>query len=204
MALAAALLGPPGAPACAGVITSFGLVTPFPNNDDVTTASPNVIELAASLSTLGPHDLVLTVQLSGGVTEYEVLAAVINNTGRPWSGFRLALGVGVGAAFVPATELVGLDFDLPGATPPPTGGALALATHEEQFVRFDGGLIPPVFSGLFSFALDVSDAAGETPYSFTLRFEPEPVPVPAPASLLVLGPALLALAALLRARRPPV
>ena len=46
-------------------------------------------------------DIVFTTDFSQGTTEYKVTEFVDNNTGVAWSAYKMQLGTGTGATFVP-------------------------------------------------------------------------------------------------------
>ncbi len=158
-----------------------------PNNDDVAGQSPNFLLVTQkAYNAIGPVDLEFTVVPSGGTTEYFMEEGVDNGTGIDWSGYRLELGFGVGADFVPSTSGDGLDFDFPDQN----SGAdfttfFSTLTENEDELIASGGLFP---AGAFTtppffFSVDVPD--GIT--AFTIRQQPIPVPEPASIALLGLG-----------------
>ena len=199
--LAAALLGVALAlaPAAAGAasITSSGIVTPSPGNDDAGADNPNLVEVAGFVSSLDPVDLVLTATNSGATTEYRFVVSATNDSPAEWTSFRLQLGTGVGSGFTPV-GVDELDFDMPDQTPNPTGGVFASVEHTPGALEFGDGTVPMIFGTVFVFAVDVPDTADPSgAYSFTLRLAPgAAVPVPLPAALVLVGAPLLGCAAL--------
>ncbi len=159
------------------------------NNDDVLGQSPNFLLVTQkAYNAIGPVDLEFTVVPSGGTTEYYIEEGVDNGTGIDWSGYRVELGFGVGADFVPSPSGDGLDFDFPDQN---SGADFStfftdpLIENEDELIA-SGGVFP---AGAFTtppffFSVDVPD--GIT--SFTIRQQPIPVPEPVSASLVsVLG-----------------
>lgn len=185
-----------GGGAAAGQITNLSIVTPAPNNDDVAgTANANLVEVTGFVGSLAPGDLVFVVRNSGGTTEYRLSAILNNDTGTSWSGFRLELGFGTGAGFVPVGPLGVVDFDLPERDPGPTGGAFPVLDHGAGSLTWSGGIVPPIVDNPFTFSIDVGDlvaAAGMAPeggYEFTLRQTPVAA-ISAPLPLVLLGAGL--------------
>lgn len=210
-------------PAWAGVIVTASLLpapgltgggafgtTGAPNNDHVTVRPPNNL-LALDFGT-GPGyvpgrpiDTVVTVQNSGGTTEYTIMASAFNDSGRAFGGYRFELGFGTGAGFVPADVLGTLDFDTPSRDPAPTSTRFTTLDHQPTLLAWSDGLVPGVLppggqpSVLFQFSLDLPDVSNQIPafaqrpngYVFTLRQIPLDAPagadVPEPTSLVLLG-----------------
>lgn len=148
---------------------------------------------------VAPVDIVMTVGgTASGATEYVVIENVQNSTGVDWSGYRVELGFGVGAGFVPSTAGDGLDFDDEDNSPitfaPGPADFVTVTRPTEDILLASGGtLLDGQFSGTdFVFHLDVPDGITE----FTLR--QQPILVPEPSTLMLLG--LLPLTALRRRR----
>ncbi|QDS98068.1 PEP-CTERM sorting domain-containing protein [Adhaeretor mobilis] len=164
---------------------------PFPGNDDVIGDSGNVQVVAQKHYTgIGPVDIqfdVFTATPPGGTTEYLFQEGVDNSTPFDWSGYRIELGFGMGAGFVPSTPGDGLDFDAPDFSSPPDFSTFfsTLDVWTEDVIQVSGGLhpngggysLPP-----YEFTIDVPD--GIT--SFTLRQSPIAA-VPEPTSLALLA-----------------
>ncbi len=172
-----------------------------PNNDNVVGDSPNgiLVTQKAFFDANGVADIVFSVTDSGGTTEYAFAEGVSNSTGLDFSQYRIELGFGEGALFVPSTSGDGLDFDAPDedstldfsaffSTPTLVGEDVILAT---------GGLFPNLAftTPPFIFSIDVPDGID----SFTLRQIPIAVPEPASMALLALG----SIAAFSRVGREP-
>lgn len=172
--------------AAAGVPTPV----PFPNNDDIVGSSGilgnYLFVTQKAYFGVGPADIEFTVVPSGGVTEYWVEEGVSNGTGFDFTGYRLELGFGMGAGFVPSASGDGLDFDAPDFNLPTSFAPFFTAWSEsEDVISASGGLLPNGGFSLpyFRFAIDVPD--GIT--NFTLRQLPIVVPEPASMALLGLG-----------------
>ena len=122
-----------------------------------------------------------------GTTEYRVIENVQNSTGVDWSGYRVELGFGVGAGFVPSIPGDGLDFDDEDNSPInfaplPADFTIVTRPSEDVLVASGGTLLDGQFSGTdFIFHLDVPEGITE----FTLR--QQPILVPEPGSLTMLG-----------------
>ena len=105
---------------------------------------------------VGFIDTEFTVSTTSGVTEYQVVEGVDNNTGINWSAYTMLLGFGTGAAFTQVGGLGdGLDFDTgpPGGNnTPPSSGAFPIVSrpNEDQLV-YSGGV-----QGLMRATLSVS------------------------------------------------
>ena len=160
-----------------------------PNNDNVAGLSPNeLLVTQKAYNAIGPVDLEFTVVDSGGVTEYTLLEGVDNGTGVPWSAYRMELGFGVGAGFVPSAAGDGLDFDSPDFDSDPNfggSGYFTTLTVGEDEIEASGGIFPVggFPSPLYRFNIDVPD--GIT--SFTIRQQPVAVPEPGTLGLVTLA-----------------
>jgi PEP-CTERM motif len=191
---------PPGpAPVASG--PGLGLVsvpvvtTPSPGNDDQPGGPGFDNNIDVNLKRFDFNDYIdieFTVAPSGGLTtEYRVEEFVDNNTGLPWTSYRIDLGFGTGLGFVPAAGAFGLDFDAPLFTPGPTSTAMAISTTSDDELVFSG------FHGSgaqqYSFRIDVPDLSAIGGFgTFTLR--QTPVPIPEPGTLVLAGLTLAALA----------
>jgi hypothetical protein len=99
-----------------GTVSVPAIVTVAPNNDNVPAAGlpdNNIVVPIKRFDHNGNIDIEFRVTPSDGVTEYQLFESVDNNTGVDWSSYRMELGFGVGAAFVPSLAGDGLDFDFP-------------------------------------------------------------------------------------------
>jgi hypothetical protein len=86
--------------------------TPNPNNDNVTPPSEidnNIVVPIKKFSFNGYIDMQFNTDFTDGTSEYLVLESIDNDTGVPWSGFRMELGYGVGDDFVPSGDDDDLD-----------------------------------------------------------------------------------------------
>lgn len=194
-------------------IAGQSVVTPNPANGDfVGGGNANVLTIvqkhyfaAEPGPTVAPVDIVLTVQNSDtdmdpttGTTEYLVVENVQNSTGVDWVGYRVELGFGVGAGFVPSTNGDGLDFDNEDNSPivfdpMPADFSTVIRPSEDEIVASGGTLLDGQFSGTdFIFHIDVPDGITQ----FTLR--QQPILIPEPSSFAFFG--LLPLAMLRRHR----
>lgn len=189
------------APAVSGPGLGFGnvaaIITALPDNDNV--PAPNVLDnnVTIPLKRFDFPDFIdieFTVSNSNGVTEYQVNEFVDNNTGLPWSSYRMILGKGTGAGFIISPLNDGLDFDTgpPGGndTPPNSGAFPIVGRPDEDQLVFSGGLHG---SGAqpYSFRIDVPNLGVEFG-TFTLRQIPVAVPEPSAAALMVLAVSWLA------------
>lgn len=214
---AAAIVAAAATPAQAGIITAVSSVslpgfstgslgpvgiTPNPNNDGGTGINALAYQIFFNAGGLGPAEYQFQVADSGGISEYLVTAMVVNNTGTPWSHYRLELGFGTGNDFVRSSAIDFLDFDTPDRTPAPTSSRFSTLAHGSDLLQWSGGTVPSIGAMFLTFRLDVPDGlAGLHPGGlprFTLRQQPgtgEVPSVPEPALLTVMGVALLAGAA---------
>jgi hypothetical protein len=136
-------------------------------------------------------DMEFTVLPSNGTTEYRVVEFVDNNTGVPWSGYRLQLGFGTGPGFIPASAFpVALDFDAPLYDFPPASTAMVISTTSPDELVFSG------FHGSaaeqYSFRIDVPNLPTGIPGiggAFTLR--QTPIPIPEPSAFALVAAALI-------------
>jgi hypothetical protein len=176
-----------------GFASVAAVVTVQANNDNVPAAGRLDNNLVVPLKRFDSSnfiDIQFTVLPSDGVTEYQFNEFVDNNTGSPWSSYRMVLGFGTGAGFVISALGDGLDFDAPNYDAPPTSGAFpTVGTPDEDQLVFSGGL-HGAGAQPYNFRVDVPDLAGRTSPTFTLRQIPTPVPEPTAlilASLAILG-----------------
>lgn len=171
--------------------------TPAANNDNATTASPNVIPYSVFFNKQGPVAVEFLTAASGGATEYRFTQTFVNNTGQAWTGFTFELGYGVGDAFVASGADDGLDFDTPGADPAPTASLFTTLVHRDDRMEWSGGSVPSIGSLSLTFAIDVPDEVSR----FTLRQTPITAAIPEPSSLGLAGAGALMLAAWRRCGR---
>ena len=164
--------------------------TPFPNNENSTTPSPNQILNFPGLSCSGrnfqavaPIDTQLFVTPSGGTTEYFITNSVLNNTESIWNGFEFRIGFGINDDFAPPELILvppgfaipGFDFNGLGSDPPPTSSRFTQVIQDGSFsVRWLGGTVAPGESVNFTFSIDVpDDLDGNNFYdAFTIRQTP--------------------------------
>ena len=108
-----------------GLVIVPAIVTLNQNNDNQVGGEATDNNLVIPLKRFDANDyidIVFTINSSDGTTEYKVTEFVDNNTGSPWSSYKMQLGSGVGPLFVAATS-GGLDFDAPTYDAPPSLGA---------------------------------------------------------------------------------
>jgi hypothetical protein len=140
-------------------------------------------------------DIEFTVRPSNGTTEYRVVEFVDNNTGIPWTGYRLQLGFGVGAAFAPAAGAFGLDFDAPLFDLTPTASSMLITSMSPDELVFSGAHGPGAQQ--YNFRIDVPNLPAPIG-TFTLR--QSPIPIPEPGTLALLTAALMGIAVFKRNR----
>jgi hypothetical protein len=183
------------------LVTTYALnndnVTDYTNSNRITLPSDEGLVLTAfGPSTFEPMDVVFDLQPSGGSTEYFLQGEFANLTGVSWSGFRLQIGRGTGANFVPIGDVVSPEvqpprFDLQ-LDPAPTASKFATVATSPYEIVWSNGTMEPGFGSVFlglSFSIDTPDdllpSGGAT--SFTLRQTPIPVPEPSTFALGALG-----------------
>ena len=178
-----------------GFATVAAVVTAQANNDNVPSANfldSNILVPQKRFDFPDYIDIQFTVAPSDGVTEYQVLEFVDNNTGSPWGSYRMVLGFGTGANFVISPLGDGLDFDFPNYDTPPTSGAFStvLTPDEDQLVftggSHGGGAQP------YNVRVDVPNLAGRISPTFTLR--QIPIVIPEPTTLILAMVAVLGVA----------
>lgn len=169
-----------------------------PNNDNVPAAGvlDNNITVPLKRFDFADYiDIEFFVSPSDLVTEYQVSEFVDNNTGLPWSSYRMLLGFGTGANFALSPLNDGLDFDTgpPGGNDtPPTSAAFGIISRpDEDQLLFSGGVHG---SGAqpYSMRIDVPDVPTLRFSRFTLR--QIPTAVPEPGAIVLVGMALLGFA----------
>ncbi len=165
---------------------------PAPNNDNDTTASPNLIPYTIFYNALGVGiaDVEFIVSASGGTTEYRNTQTLINNTGETWTGFHFELGFGLGSGFVRSGPADFLDFDTPDLDPAATASVFTQLSHQADTVDWTGGTVPSIGVAAFSLAIDVPDNLTNFHPGGLNRFTLRQVPitaVPEPGSLLLAG-----------------
>jgi hypothetical protein len=184
--------------------------TPAPNNDNATSASPNVILYSIFFNSLGTLDVEFIAANSGGTTEYLVPQSLVNNSGQTWTDFHLELGFGVGTAFIRSGDTDGLDFDTPDRDPAPTSSVFTVLDHQPDTLDWSGGSVPSIGGVAFALAIDVPDNLSTfhpgALNAFTLRQFPTTASVSEPGTMLLSTLALGGLVARsavsrLRARR---
>lgn len=159
------------------------------NNDDFDGVNTNVLSiLQKDYTAVGPVDIILTVINSGGTTEYTVVEGVQNNTGVDWTGYRIELGFGSGAGFIPSTPGDGLDFDTPAPSSavdfnPGPGWPTVTALSEDELVASGATISDLTYVGNIIFHVDVPDGIS----TFTIRQQPIAVPEPTSGVLLALA-----------------
>ncbi|MHB1035331.1 MAG: choice-of-anchor F family protein [Pirellulales bacterium] len=170
-----------------GTVSVPILFTPNPNNDNQIgggQADNNITVPIKRFDKPGEIDIVFQVQPSNGVTEYKVFESVDNNTSINWSGYKMQLGSGTGANFVPALPGSGLDFDFPTFDAFPLSSAFSTVLPGENVLGFTAG-VHSSGSETYQFRIDVPDLSPTGAMeSFTLR--QVPIAVPEPSSLVLL------------------
>jgi hypothetical protein len=164
-----------------GLVSVPAISTPNLNNDNQTGGGAADNNLVIPLKRFDANafiDLVFSVSSTDGTTEYNVTEFVDNNTGVPWSSYKMQLGTGIGGSFIPFTS-GSLDFDAPGFDSPPTSGSFPVVATSPYELTYTGG-VQGTGAQQHVFRLDIPDALG----SFTLRQIPTPVPEPGMFGLL--------------------
>lgn len=182
-------------------------VTVKSNNDDAIIDDPNSAENSVEIfdslayTSIGPVDVVFSVENSGSVTEYVIWQVIQNTSLSDWIGFRLQLGFGTGPEFTPSLADDGLDFDWDTLTGFFDLSELSDAEHYEDDIIWSGGTWEiGLFASLY-ITIDVPDSdtipgAGASGYTFTLRQTPllsldlESPVIPEPTTGAALGLAL--------------
>ncbi len=172
--------------------------TPFVNNDNSITPSPNQILNFPGLScspktfrAIAPIDTQLFVAPSGGTTEYFLTETVINDTNSIWNGFNFQIGFGVNDDFAPPELILvpfgfaipDFDFNGLGSDPQPTSSKFAQLLQDGSYnLQWSGGSVTPGESVNFTFSIDVPDDLGINDFynSFTVRQTPIARTVPEP------------------------
>jgi hypothetical protein len=180
-----------------GTVSVPAIVTVQANNDNVPAPGKldnNIFVPIKRFDHNGNIDIEFHVDPSQGVTEYQVFESVDNNTGVNWNQYKMSLGFGTGAAFVPSPSGDGLDFDSPDFDTPPASSAFALVALGEDNLTYMNG-VQSTGSETYQFRVDVPDlvSAAGAGGVFTLR--QTPIPVPEPTSLLLTSIAALGLTA---------
>jgi hypothetical protein len=198
-AFAGTIQGTPAPPSSGpglGFASVPGITTVQANNDNVPSPNGNDNNLLIPFKRFDfPDyiDIVFTVLPSDGVTEYKVSEFVDNNTGLPWTSYKMLLGFGTGFNFVSSAANDGLDFDAPTYDTPPTSGAFpVVGTPDEDTLVFSGGL-HAAGAQPYNFRIDVPDLIGrQPPLTFTLREIPSGL-IPEPSTLVLASFAALGL-----------
>lgn len=199
-ALAGVITAPPAPIAVGpglGTVAVPAIITVQANNDNVPNPQAldnNIFVPIKRFDHTGYIDIEFFVQPSDGVTEYQVFESVDNNTGTPWTSYRMELGYGLGPNFIPSAPGDGLDFDFPEYDLFPISSAMPIVgTPNEDTLVFSGS-IHGTGAESYRFRIDVPDVPTVNRFSrFTIR--QVPIAVPEPASLLLVGIALAGLAA---------
>ncbi|MBE9049691.1 PEP-CTERM sorting domain-containing protein [Nostocales cyanobacterium LEGE 11386] len=175
--------------------------TPFVNNDNSITPSPNQILNFPGLScspktfqNIAPIDTQLFVAPSGGTTEYFLTQTVVNQTNAIWNGFNFQIGFGANNNFAPPELILvpsgfaipDFDFNGLGSDPQPTSSKFAQLLQDGSYnLQWSGGSVAPGESVDFTFSLDVPDDLGTNNFynSFTIRQTPIARTVPEPTSI---------------------
>ena len=178
-----------------GFATVAAIITVTPDNDNVPGPLPdnNITVPLKRFDSANFIDIQFNVNNSTGVTEYLVNEFVDNNTGVPWSSYRMELGQGTGAGFVISPAGDGLDFDTgpPGGNDtPPTGPFAIISRPNDDTLVFSGG-VHGAGAQPYSFRIDVPNRGVEFG-SFTLR--QIPVAIPEPGAIVLTMFAFLGLA----------
>jgi hypothetical protein len=164
-----------------GFVNIASIITAVPNNDDSPGSLPdnNMVVPLKRFDSDGYIDILFTVTPTAGVTEYQIIEGVDNNTIFSWKAYNMLLGFGTGAGFTQAGGIGdGLDFDTgpPGGnTTPPTSAAMPIITRpNEDTLVFSGGT-QGFGAQQYQFRIDVSDLLSRNG-NFTLRQQPVPLP----------------------------
>jgi hypothetical protein len=182
-----------------GFANVAAILTVQANNDNV--PNPNFLDnnIVVPLKRFDFADYIdieFFVTPSDGVTEYQVSEFVDNNTGLPWSSYRMVLGHGTGAGFVISPLNDGLDFDTgpPGGndTPPSSAAFPTISRPDEDQLLFSGAL-HGAGAQPYTMRIDVPDIATLRFSRFTLRQIPTAIPEPSSIALIALGVVFFAL-----------
>ncbi|MDX1962094.1 MAG: choice-of-anchor F family protein [Pirellulales bacterium] len=132
----------------------------------------------------GYIDIVFNVDPTNGTTEYKLFESVDNNTGYNWRFYRMELGFGVGAGFVPSPAGDGLDFDGPTYDTAPNATAFTNVVLNEDVLLFNNGL-HSTGAEFYQFRIDVPNLPPDV-RSFTLRqsIPPDGI-VPEPSTMIL-------------------
>jgi len=179
-----------------GFASVAAVVTVQSNNDNVPSANGldnNLLIPFKRFDSPNFIDIVFTVSGSEGVTEYQVSEFVDNNTGLPWSSYKMQLGFGTGLSFTPSVANDLLDFDFPNYDTFPSSGAFpVVGTPDEDTLVFSGGT-HGAGAQPYNFRIDVPDLIGRQIPQFTLRQIPTANPIPEPSTLILASVAALGL-----------
>lgn len=188
-----------------GGMGSGSVATINPDNDNVTTNNPNIINITKTFLVFAPIDIVFDVANSAGTTEYFITETIVNQTDVEWRDFHFELGFrGFGTSnlnFV-SSDLVssgfsGLDFDTPNRDPAITSSVFTQISHGTTVISLRGGSLPPGSSMIVTFSLDIPPMVAELHLDglnqFTIRQTPSADPPmgepaePTTITLLTLG-----------------
>jgi hypothetical protein len=179
-----------------GFASVAAVITAQANNDNVPNANSldnNLLIPFKRFDHADYVDIVFTVSGSEGVTEYQVSEFVDNNTGLPWTSYKMQLGFNTGINFTPSALNDGLDFDFPNYDTPPSSGAFpTVGTPDEDQLVFSGG-VHGAGAQPYNFRIDVPDLIARQVPTFTLRETPISAPIPEPATLILASFAALGL-----------
>ncbi len=150
-----------------GIVTSGGVTTPSPANDDVAGASPNTIIITEKrFDSFDGIWTIYDVADDGiGTTEYQLTETVVNNTGGIWVGYQVMLGMGTDAGWVHQSLGTGLDFDAADDNSPRTFSVFTTLFYDEVTIDGVDGVILPGESHVFTYAIDIPDGITK----FTIR-----------------------------------
>jgi hypothetical protein len=184
-----------------GIASVPAVITVQANNDNVPADNRLDNNLVVPFKRFDHDDFIdiqFTVAPSEGFTEYQVSEFVDNNTGLPWTSYKMQLGFTVGGVFTPSIANDGLDFDAPNYDTLPNSGAFStFATPDEDQLVFSGGL-HGAGAQPYNFRIDVPDLIGRQVQTFTLRQTPVSAPIPEPSTFVL---ATIAAIGLMRRRR---